>query len=742
MADESLPAMAPPGAEKVIPPPLKDDIVFAERSFQRVPCYVAKSKLAETYFRMSREEAKIAHWFDGKTSLGELLPRIASAFPHLELTLPELYRFYRQLSSSELLQESPEVFLQKREAVQKAMRDPLTLWRGGVMRLIFFRIPLVNPNGWVGIFAPIWRFLFSWPALVLFLALWTYAGTAMVTRIGQMQNPAVDFLSGFQIPLAVVALILAKSLHEIGHCATCKAYGGNVNELGVGFLLFLPIGYVDASDAWMMDSRWKRIAVTVAGVYTELWIAALAALVWVHTQPGVIHSFALSLLFVATVSTLLFNLNPLLRFDGYYLLSDLLDIPNLRTKAIKWFGGNLKKFFFGLPNPRPEDGSGLVFMIYAAAVFTWVTLVVVRIGARFVSMLDPVGLQNLGLGLGLFMLSSIVCVPLIKSYQETREHHKLAFAAGLPPMGSRRPFLRASVLGGLAAALLIGYLFFLPTRFKVRTQGVFEPSQSFVARAPADGTLAELAVQAGQRVEKGDLLYRFREEEHLLEMRRLAAARDREAVLFRHKVGLPGSDGQRGAAVHAETLRELANRTARLAGEREQLVVHSPLAGQVLPMGSQPLDLLPGAGVRRGETFLQVAAPSEGTVLAAVPEGQARVLRPGDRAVAIAEEGGGRREYVVTSVAARPARPAELQAGHLSSAGGSVPVPGTSVTPEALDQFPVVLVRLDPADKGEFPFDNPVVGSRVHLRIHGAPTTYWARMKRTYENFWESRTAS
>ena len=128
-------------------------------------------------------------------------------------------------------------------------------------------------------------------------------------------------------------MVVIKTVHEFGHSFACRRFGGEVHTMGIMFLLFTPIPYMDATASWSFRSRWQRALVGAAGMIVEVFVASLATFVWASTAPGTIHSLAYNMMFVASVSTVLFNANPLLRFDGYYILSDLLDIPNLHQRS-------------------------------------------------------------------------------------------------------------------------------------------------------------------------------------------------------------------------------------------------------------------------------------------------------------------------------------------------------------------------------------------------------------------------
>lgn len=716
--------------ESFVPPPLKSDVVFAERAFRGRKYFVAKNKLSEKYFRFSPEEAKIALWMDGRATVAELRDRGNRAFPQRGLTADEVFGFYRRLSGASLLNDSPEQFVRRRESVSRLKSSWFGRWSKGIGSLIFFRVPLLNPNGWIGAFAPVWRALFTPWALAAFLFLWAYAITGIVLRFSGGGESGLSFLDGFSFPLLWIGLAVSKTLHEIAHAATCKAFGGNVNEMGLSLICLTPCGYVDASDAWMMDSRWKRLAVSVAGVYTELILGGIAAVVWLHTADGVLHSFALGLMLIASVNTLLFNLNPLMRFDGYYLASDLLDIPNLRPKALGWVGGYLKRFFYGSPPPSRQDGDGMIFGIYAFAAFAYIIVISVSIGFVFLRILEPVGLRQVGIALGVFVFVSLFGLPIAKSIREV--------SVPQARLGAARPLSRATFLVLLIGAVLV-LVSLLPTRHVVRGQGVLEGGKVFTARAPVAGVLDRLFVEEGESVGPGELLFRFRDEDSRLALRRIAAALERERLLHREKAASPRAEANRTAAIHAENIRRLEKEKERVEARLADAEVSGGLGGIVARVGARPLRHAEGAFFRRGAEVLRVSEPADPRVLVALPERDARILSDGDRAVGRLVATGDGIDLRVESIGANLAAPGEIRGGHLLPAGGSVPVRGDRPTRETLDQFPVVVVELVP-EAGEGGEVGPFVpGQRIRVRLEGASTTLGGRLWRSIRLFWEDR---
>ncbi len=716
---------------RLVPPRLKDDIVFAEQRFRGGDCYVLKNKLSESFFRLSREEAKIALWFDGRTSLGDLRERVAQAFPHLGVELEDLLQFYQRLSSSNLLNEQGDSFVRRRDSLKKMKSSAIGVWGQALSKLIFIKVPLLNPNRWIGRFAPIWKALYSRVGLFCAVCLWGYALYGLFLHFSGAPDPRLAFLDGFSFPLIWLALIFSKTLHEIGHAATCKAYGGNMNEMGICLICMAPCGYVDASDAWLIRDRRKRIAISAAGIYTELLIAGVAAVLWLHLSDGVFRAFLLNLMLVASVSTLLFNLNPLMKFDGYFLAVDLLGIPNLRTKAFRYFGSWFNRLVFGLPMPPTEPEEGRVFLAYTLAATAYMGFIVFSLGFFFLDILSPIGLKSVALFLGGFVFVSLLGMPIVKTMAGLKQRKNINKAAAY----RRGGVVLVLVVAGVWALSLI------PTRFVVRTQGVVEAAEVFEANAPVDGMVETLAVEPGQRVSAGDLLFAMEEDLPRMELERKEAILEREELSVRRLLFDPGLSSDREARVRERSVEEIGSVLAQDRENLRQMTIEAPFEGVVVPVPGVPLDRMRGRGVQLGTPLLRIDREGGWRVVAAVGERDARVFSVGDHASARIYASGRKVDLTVASISSRPGRPDELHAAHLLPNGGSVPLlqGQNRPSPETLEDFPVVLVEFRFEDSAEDADDLFVPGQRVRLEIHGGAATWGERVARLVRNFWDRR---
>ena len=303
------------------------------------------------------------------------------------------------------------------------------------------------------------------------------------------------------LPWLLVAIGAVKVLHELGHALACKHFGGEVHELGLMLLVFTPCLYCDVSDAWRLQSKWQRIAVSAAGMFVEVVIAAVATIVWWYAQPGVVQLVAMNIMIVCTVGTLLVNGNPLLRYDGYYILSDLVETPNLWQRSREVLRRLISAWILGEPAPddpliRSSDRWWLA--VYAAASKLYVAVVCVAIVWGLVELLYPLHLQNLAYAAGVMVLGSAIVSPISSGLQILRNPIRRA------ELRTGRLAAISSISLAIAAAVLA-----MPVTYYVRAPLVLMPEDAARVYATIDGTL-ENVLSAGHRVTRGEAICQLR----------------------------------------------------------------------------------------------------------------------------------------------------------------------------------------------------------------------------------------
>jgi putative peptide zinc metalloprotease protein len=478
-------------------------------------------------------------------------------------------------------------------------------WRN--LSPIAFRVPLFDPDAFLSRWQPWVRPLFSRTSALIWCAVMLAAGVAAAKHAPEL---AAAGRSLFE-PASLVALWfvfpVVKALHELGHGFAVKRWGGEVHEMGILFLVFMPLPYVDASAASAFPEKRRRMLVGAAGIAVELFLAAIATLVWIAVEPGVVRHVAFAVMLVGGLSTLLFNGNPLLRFDGYYVLADAIEIPNLASKGNQYLGAIARRWILGLRHVRPREtapGEPAWLVGYAIASFAYRIIVLLGIALYLAEHFFVIGVT-----LALAVLLARIAMPLLRH---------LSYVLTDPVVGERRGRALAGSLGLVAAigALLFG----LPIPLHTRSEGVIWLPERCQVRAGAEGFVTDVLAEPHSVVETDQPLIRIRDAS--LEARVRALEAERRELASRV---LALSQQNR---VQTEIAQErLAGTEAALARARErasEVLIRSPTEGLFVSASGE--DLI-GRYIQQGEVVGHVVDLTAATARVVVSQEEVALLR-------------------------------------------------------------------------------------------------------------------
>ncbi|HEX5271687.1 MAG TPA: biotin/lipoyl-binding protein, partial [Gemmataceae bacterium] len=369
-------------------------------------------------------------------------------------------------------------------------------------------IPIFDPDRLLQRMMPYCGWVFSPAALILahlyFLGALFFVGMhfeAFYDKLPRYQ----EFFTFGNLGWMWLALGIVKVIHEFGHGLSCRKYGGEVHEMGALFLCLSPCLYCNVSDAWTLPNKWKRIVISYAGIYIELFIAATATFAWWYTPSHpFINNLALCLMVVCSVSTIVFNANPLMRYDGYYVMADWLEIPNLRDRSNRFLKNVVLEHCLGVevqPETYMDTGRKVLFITYALVSYIYRWVVTYSILIFMASFLKPYKLEVVSKMLAIASLASMVGWPLWRLGKNLHRRGRL------PDMKTGRVVVCAIVVAALVVAF---FTIPLPVS-RVRQTGLVQLVDS--AETPVllreDGRLDELKVRNGDHVYKGQVLARF-----------------------------------------------------------------------------------------------------------------------------------------------------------------------------------------------------------------------------------------
>lgn len=561
---------------------------LALQQFRGEPSYILEDTLSGEFFRIGLLEERLVRRLDGSlTGIGIL--EAIDPEDDAGLGAREVIILLSMLRAAGLLEGCPPDELSPPSLLRRAIaKNPL-----------FLRIPVGNPDPlltraerWV-------RWMFEPWFVLLASALLVAALLAIAGDWQRFSDRAQSVLASDNWLWLAVAFLGLKLVHEAGHGLVCKHFGGRIPEFGIYFMFFTPLTYVDATSSWAFPSRQIRMLVAAAGMIAEILVAAVAALVWASTEAGVLNTLAYNTIFSATVVTLLFNLNPLLRYDGYYILSDLTGVPNLYSRAGAAASQSLRWLVFGT---RPEEPEELWITAYGIACMVWRALLTLSICVGAVVLLQ-------GIGILLAVLYVVgLSLPLAKKWS----------AATLPR--GREAIRPAAVLCLAALALCI------PVRQTITAPAVVQAADLTSIRVECPGFLRELTVAPGDAVESGELLARLENPEEIARMRTVRTLTG-IAEVEAHRARL-----DRNPHVEAKKVEEIRSLEAQEA-EREAycatLEIRAPHAGIVV--GREISNLL-GSFLPTGHELFSIGSATGREVHILIPEEYAQVIRgkPGD----------------------------------------------------------------------------------------------------------------
>lgn len=585
-------------------PSLGPEVRFHRHRYRGEPWFVVRNPTTGRVHRLTQAAHALVGLMDGARTTHEVWETAAARWGDEAPTQDETLWLLGSLHAAGLLRcdALPDTAALLRRVQQEEDQE---WWRK--LNPIAFRIPLLDPDAFLERCRPLARLLFSRTAA------WVWSAVVLAAVVSAWRH-APDLAAGARSllePASLLALWLTwpvvKALHELGHALAVKRWGGEVHEVGILFLVFVPVPYVDASAASVFPEKRRRMAVGAAGIAVELFVAALGLFVWLAVEPGLVRHIAYAAMLVGGVSTLLFNGNPLLRFDGYYVLADAIEIPNLASKANQYLGALARRWILGLRETSLLEvarGEAAWLIGYAVAAFVYGMTVLLAIALYVAGRFFVIGVV-----IALLTLTLRIGLPLLRW-----AHTVLAD----PGVGDRRGRAVAGSLGsGIALLVLLG-VFPLPLR--TRSEGIVWLPERSLVRAGADGFVSEVLAEPHGRVVAGQPLLRVREP--ALEARVRALEAERRELQLREQ------EASQTSPVQAEIARErLAAREAALSRAREraeEVLVRSPTDGLFVVSGGA--DLL-GRYVRQGSVVAHVVDLSEATIRVAVPQQDAALLR-------------------------------------------------------------------------------------------------------------------
>jgi len=556
---------------------MRPDLDFRPQHLAGRRYWGVKDPVSLEYFQLRDEEFLILQMLDGRTSLLEIKRRFERMFAPLQLSVERLQAFltnlYREgLVLADSAGQGEQLLERRRRRRKRELVNRIT----GILAIRFRGFDPERLLCWL---YPKCRWMFSpWSmagALLLVLA----ALTLIFVQFDVLWSKIPDFHSFFSarnVFWLAVALMAAKVLHELGHALTCRHFGGECHEMGVIFLVFTPCLYCNVSDSWMLPNKWHRVAISAAGIFVEVVLAAAFTFLWWFSQPGLLNTLFLNVMFLCSVSTILFNGNPLLRYDGYYMLSDIIEVPNLAAQSGALLRRTFSRWCFGLVSADDldlPDSRRRTVACYAVASTLYRWLIVLSILWFLHQVLQPYGLEvvsqtiTAAVIIGMLIVPATSAVGFLKSPLQRRQFNK-----------------NRTVLTCLVGGLVLGAVCLIPVPLRVIAAVVVQPQDAERIYVSVPGQLVE-AIEFGEVVQPGETLGRLKNLDLRREIARLTGEH-RQLRKRLHNLELRrGQDPESSAQIPMtrERLSDVALRLGQREQDERELLLTAPCAGTVLP---------------------------------------------------------------------------------------------------------------------------------------------------------------
>lgn len=582
---------------------LRDDLAVSVREFGDEATYVIEDELASKFYRVGQAEYTFLSLLNGEATFADALGHTASVMKSDALSESEAASLCRWLveaglASTDASRSSERLFEVKQKTAQK---------KATRINPMFVKIPLFNPDSLMkGLAATVGWCFSAWMFPVWLIVIATGAA-CVVQHWHEVTSMTSNVISASNWIWISVTLIAMKILHEAAHGITCARFGATVREAGVTTILFVPLPYMDVTSAWRLDSRWQRIMISAAGMYVEIFVAALAAIVWMQTDPGLLHQHAFNVMVTGSLMTLLFNANPLMRFDGYYILTDLIEMPNLATHGQQCLHQLGRRIFFALPAPLktwPEGRTWLV-LAYGVGAFLWRILICVGMIMAADSMFFGAGVI-----LAVFAFVTWVLMPAFKltkyvvSGNESESPSRIRF-------GIVSSILAGCVLLAMAA----------PWHEAAQAPMVVDFDPVHEIRTGVRGFIDKVYVESGQSVLEGELLIQLSNPELTIQRQQL----NQEYQKTQQQGRILHNEGNiAGWQVQAENAESMRQKLSQLDAQLAQLKIVAPCDGVIL---NSDIKSQTGTWLQTGEIAVSIGPAGSKQMLALVSENDIDAFR-------------------------------------------------------------------------------------------------------------------
>ena len=564
---------------------LKSNLRFSIQRSRHGDWYLIEDESRGTFFRIGPAEYTFISLLDGETTMATAMARTCSTMGASALNEQEAVQLCKWLIESGLASTDASVSANR---IGEQQEDLAKQQRIQKLNPISIRVPLFNPSTLVNHLTRLFGGLFCWPMMIIWLMVCSYATVRFAMDWQRFFQNSVQVFTRDGFLWMGATWLLLKLVHELAHAVACRKLGGTTGDCGILFLLMIPLPFVDVTSSWRFSNKYHRMLVSAAGMLAEIFIAAIATIVWCNSGPGVVSFYASSIMVAASLHTLLFNANPLLKFDGYHILADWLEIPNLASHGHRFVMGCFRKWFFALSSEEVKYAGlhGYLIRGYGFAALVWRILLCFVLGLAAANLL-----QGVGLAMAIFAAVLWVALPIKKFVN-------YLIKGGDYEQPDRIHFSKVvSAIGVLSLAAMLG----LPAPSVITAPLVVEYEDLSIVRNESAGFVRQVSVKRDQWVEQGDVLLVL--ENHDLSVKRISTALELQAATLRANEKKAAGDIS-ALQIELESVESFQKQLVELTDAESKLQVRAPQAGKVIAVD---LLRLKNSYVNAGTELLSIA---------------------------------------------------------------------------------------------------------------------------------------
>lgn len=671
-------------------PRLKNHIQLKRHIYRGQVCYILQDAGREDMFRFAPNIYRFITLMNGDHTLEEIL---AGGFTGNECLSPEdIAEVITHLYTMEAIACTYPPEVEGRLQALAAMRETKRPFKFG-LNLLYFRIPLIDPERFLARAADLVRPVFSKTFFILFLLLLFFSAIQLIINWQALTTNIFDtvFTRSNLVILWFIYPVI-KTIHELAHAFAVKKWGGEVHEIGIMFLLLMPVPYVNASAASAFAEKWQRVAVSGAGIIAELTLACTALLLWPNIEHGLLRTICYNTILIGGFSTLLFNGNPLVRFDGYYILSDILEIPNLAGRSQAFLWSRAEKLFLGIPyneTDKADHSSRKWFVFYGLTSFCYRLTIYASIFFFLVRYFATAGVI-----FGVFSMLQLLVAPAVRRVRLLLAHP-----------GYRQYRVRILTTVALVITLPTVIVFTLPLPHSTRVEGVLWPQDDAIVRMQTPGVITRIVAEPGSRVGIGDLLFQGSDPILSYKIELLESQRDE----YRLQAQAAFATSPFEARLFEERLQDLEERLRQKIIDRQRLTIKSGATGRfIVPEHSS----ITGTYHQQGDILAYVLNQGD-AVKVLVSQREIDNITSNTRTVQLRAASSLERVLSGRVISANPQATRRLPHSALGTSGGGEILidPARPESRQMMEEMFQLDVAIDP------PLTVPLIGLRIYVRF-------------------------